>query len=300
LAAAIRDGRPIELPLVAAYGTNRAESAAANPSAKRSTSRREGYQRALTAGADASSFTDWLRQRTGIGLQTGRPSSDVEAVTTALRRALPDYDGVRYDFTADELMATAMDGSESRFSELSSGQRALLGLFCDIAYRCAVLNPHLGPLACLETRGVVLIDEIDLHLHPEWQRDVVGSLLTAFPGLQIIATTHSPFVLQSLPTHAVIDLSDDDVLETPRGEDYRKQSIEDIAEGTMGVRNPQWSRARQRLAAAAERYYTLMTERNGTAENDPVIAEAKRELDEASIPFSEDTAFAIYRAMRNS
>ena len=299
LSAALREGDWVTLPLVAAYGTNRAELTAATTSKKRSASRRDGYQRALTAGADATAFTDWLRQRTGIELQTGRDAPDMQAVTTALRRALPNYDSVRYDFTAEELMARSRDGSESTFSELSSGQRALLGLFCDVAYRCAVLNPHMGAEACLQTPGVLLIDEIDLHLHPEWQRDVIGSLQTAFPQLQIIATTHSPFVVQSLPAHAVIDLSDDDEIETPRGENFRKQSIEDIAEGTMGVRNPQWSRARQRLAVAAERYYSLIADSNGTAADDPAVAEAKRDLDEASIPFSDDTAFAIYRAMKD-
>ena len=298
LAAQLRQGEPVVLPLVAAYGTDRAETTTASPSAKRSASRRDGYQRALLAGSDASAFADWLRQRTGAALQTGRPASDMDAVTDALRHALPKYDGVRYDFTEGELLATRKDGSESTFSELSSGQRALLGTFCDIAYRCVVLNPHLGAAACTETSGVLLIDEIDLHLHPEWQRDVVGSLLTSFPRLHIIATTHSPFVVQSLPAHAVIDLSDEDANELPHGENYRKYSIEDIAEETMGVRNPQWSRARQRLAAAAERYYTLIADRNGAAADESVIADAKRELDEASIPFSADTAFAIYRSMR--
>ncbi len=83
-----------------------------------------------------------------------------------------------------------------------------------------------------------------------------------------------------------------------RGENYRKYSIEDIAEGTVGVPNPQWSRARQRLAAAAERYYTRIAAQNGAAANDAAIADAKRELDEASIPFSANTASAIYRSMR--
>ena len=67
---------------------------------------------------------------------------------------------------------------------------------------------------------LALIDEIDLHLHPRWQRTVVDDLRRAFPQVQFIATTHSPFILQSLPAHAVIDLSDA-MAQTPTGQIQR-------------------------------------------------------------------------------
>ena len=68
----------------------------------------------------------------------------------------------------------------------------------DIAYRCIKLNPHLGAKAALETQGVVLIDEVDMHLHPSWQQTVLGQLRQAFPRVQFIVTTHSPQVLSTV------------------------------------------------------------------------------------------------------
>jgi len=70
----------------------------------------------------------------------------------------------------------------------------MLGMVADIAYRSAVLNPQLGSEAAQKTPGIVLIDEIDLHLHPKWQRRVVEDLRATFPALQFVATTHSPFI----------------------------------------------------------------------------------------------------------
>lgn len=81
---------------------------------------------------------------------------------------------------------------------LSDGIRSVLAMVGDIAYRCIKLNPHLGAKAALETQGVVLIDEVDMHLHPSWQQTVLGQLRQAFPLVQFIVTTHSPQVLSTV------------------------------------------------------------------------------------------------------
>ncbi|MGH9765374.1 MAG: AAA family ATPase, partial [Blastocatellia bacterium] len=84
------------------------------------------------------------------------------------------------------------------FNNLSDGQRSMLALVGDIAQKAVTLNPHLGPNALEETPGAVLIDELDLHLHPKWQRRIVEDLRRTFPKIQFVATTHSPFLIQSL------------------------------------------------------------------------------------------------------
>jgi predicted ATP-binding protein involved in virulence len=81
---------------------------------------------------------------------------------------------------------------------LSDGIRNMIGMVADIAFRATKLNPQFGFLAAKETPGVVLIDEVDMHLHPEWQQVVLQSLTTAFPALQFIVTTHSPQVLTTV------------------------------------------------------------------------------------------------------
>jgi predicted ATP-binding protein involved in virulence len=86
---------------------------------------------------------------------------------------------------------------------MSDGIRSMLSMVGDIAYRCVKLNPHLGSQAALESPGVVLIDEIDMHLHPRWQQSVLTQLKKAFPNIQFIVTTHSPQVLTTVPPEAI-------------------------------------------------------------------------------------------------
>lgn len=73
----------------------------------------------------------------------------------------------------------------------------------DIAYRMARLNPDLGENVALQTPGVVLIDEVDMHLHPSWQQTVINDLTGAFPLVQFIVTTHSPQLLTSVPPESI-------------------------------------------------------------------------------------------------
>ena len=101
---------------------------------------------------------------------------------------------------------------------LSDGVRTMLALVADVARRCASLNPNLKDLASTQTPGVLLIDEVDMHLHPRWQQQVLGLLRDAFPGLQIIVTTHSPHVLSTVEKSSirVLHIEDDEVtIETP-------------------------------------------------------------------------------------
>ena len=306
LVADVHAGRPRTIPLVAAYGTDRAQRTSKKPDG-RQPSRTDGYASALTFSASAGAFTAWLRQRTGQGLEAGTQPPDLSAVLGALRHAVPDWNGLRYDFTEDALLATRMRAGEEvdrlPFRLLSDGQRALLGLMCDMAYRCAVLNPHLGEDAVRETPGVVLIDELDLHLHPRWQKTVVDDLREAFPRVQFVATTHSPFIIQGLPPRAVLDLSRPEVavpggpVNEPEPIDFRRQSIEDIAETAMRVPNPYWSAKREEWWRAATRYYELLEQHGGVSAGSPEIEDAKRRLDEASIPFADDTGFAAMQAL---
>ena len=83
-------------------------------------------------------------------------------------------------------------------SQLSDGIRNTVALVADLAYRAVQLNPHLAERAALETDGIVLIDEVDMHLHPSWQQTILASLREAFPKLQFIVTTHSPQVLSTV------------------------------------------------------------------------------------------------------
>ena len=188
------------------------------------------------------------------------------------------------------------------FNNLSDGYCNTLAMVADIAHRAARLNPQLMDQAATETPGIVLIDEVDLHLHPKWQRTVLNDLRKTFPKIQFIASTHSPFIIQSLKPGEVIDLNSklptDTEAETaspaPR-EPFSDQSIEDIVEGVMGVKMPSRSQRLQQMSEAAKKYYNLLQQAGNASEEEK--EKLKQELDELSAPFSENVAYHAFLEM---
>ncbi|HAR75422.1 MAG TPA: ATP-binding protein [Psychrobacter sp.] len=116
-------------------------------------------------------------------------------------------------------MIVEKDGEELDVNQLSQGEKSLLALVGDIARRLATLNPSLdNPL---EGEGVVMIDEVDLHLHPKWQHDLIDKLVKTFPNVQFILTTHSPHVISDRNDILLYSLDDNELTEMPNvyGED---------------------------------------------------------------------------------
>ncbi len=93
-------------------------------------------------------------------------------------------------------------GVELDISQLSDGERGILALVIDLARRLSIANPSLDDP--LQAQAVVLIDELDLHLHPQWQRSIVSKLTTTFPNCQFIATTHSPLIIGEVAPDNII------------------------------------------------------------------------------------------------
>lgn len=143
-------------------------------------------------------FADWMRAQ--IELASERPASRhlVEGISTALERFLPGYSNLRPSDESASKVEIDIKGTTLDVRLLSDGERSVLALILDISKRLAQANPRLDdPLASGE--AVILIDEIDLHLHPQWQRKIVGNLERTFPSCQFIATTHSPQVIGEVP-----------------------------------------------------------------------------------------------------
>jgi predicted ATP-binding protein involved in virulence len=115
-------------------------------------------------------------------------------------------DGVRelyFDFDYGEVIVKG-DSFWQPFSNLSDGLGCMLATVGDIAMKAAMLNPHLGADVLKETPGVALIDELDLHLHPKWQRHVIEDLRRTFPKIQFFATTHSPQIVGETQPESLI------------------------------------------------------------------------------------------------
>jgi len=148
---------------------------------------------------------DWIAQETFIELQDGRPILELHAVAAAVHACVKGSSGFRYSVKRGAL-EIRIDGATMPLERLSDGQRTLVLLVADIARRAAQLNPHLGENAARDSEGVVLLDEVELHLHPAWQREVLPSLRRAFPKVQFIVTTHSPQVVASVEAGQVLIL----------------------------------------------------------------------------------------------
>jgi predicted ATP-binding protein involved in virulence len=133
----------------------------------------------------------------------------------AIVDCVEDAEDVYYDERYQELIVVMKQMGHQMFSNLSDGQRVMLTLIGDLARRAITLNPHLEKDVLKHTPGVVSIDELDLHLHPRWQRRVIHDLKRTFPSIQFIATSHSPqLVGEALPRE--IRVLEDGIATTPK------------------------------------------------------------------------------------
>jgi len=131
-------------------------------------------------------------------------------------------------------MTLEKHGNEFRIDQLSDGEKCLLAMVGDMARRLAIANPGLGnPLGA---EGVILIDEIDLHLHPAWQRKIIPRLIETFPNCQFIASTHSPLVISHLePKNVFLFTVTKDNIEWSQPETTYGQECSRILEDVMDV-----------------------------------------------------------------
>jgi predicted ATP-binding protein involved in virulence len=278
-----------QLPILAYYGTQRLWPPDLEPDAERREvgNRLDGYRDCLEAASNHGHMLDWMHKYTLVELQEGKPVVQLRAIERAVVSCVEGAERFHYDVKHAELVLTMRDGQRLPFRMLSDGYRNVVAMVADIAWRASVLNPQIGERAPALAEGVVLIDEIDLHLHPNWQRRVLADLRRAFPRLQFVTTTHSPFIIQSLEHGQLVNL-DPDAEDVP----YANESPEDIAEHVMGVDVPQRSERRRREAEAAERYYTLLDQLPDVDEAE--LARLKAELDELTAPYAENQAFVAF------
>lgn len=204
---AVREGKEIILPLICSYGAERLwyESMHYKPKKKedptpRRPSRFDGYRDCTAFNIQETALITWMQAEFLASRQRGTPTLAWRAVKDAILSCVEYTIDVFFDDRLNEFIVRMEDLGDQLFSNLSDGQRIMLTLIGDLVRRIVMLNPHLGDRALLETPGVVLIDELDLHLHPKWQRRVIHDLKKTFPCLQFVATTHSPqLVGEALP-----------------------------------------------------------------------------------------------------
>ena len=169
-------------------------------------SRFDGYYACLDPRSIKQKFMSWFKTFEDSALKFNKDKSLYHAYTETLKIIIKEWHDVKFHWGLDDMVGKLSDGTWLPLSNLSDGYRSIIRLVSDIAYRAIKLNPHLGVNAVQETEGIVLIDELDMHLHPLWQQRIVADLKLAFPKIQFIVTTHSPFIVQSLKSYEIINL----------------------------------------------------------------------------------------------
>jgi len=138
-------------------------------------------------------FAAWLRVQEALRAENAPTGRRLAVFANAVERFLPGYGNLRGSGGVPKLLIDRA-GTTLEVRQLSEGERGALALVLDLTRRLAQANPGFADPAA-EAEAVVLIDEIDLHLHPTWQRQIARNLVETFPQCQFIATTHSPQVV---------------------------------------------------------------------------------------------------------
>jgi hypothetical protein len=154
-----------------------------------------------------SEFADWMRAQEALGKENPRSKKHLGSLRRAALSFLPECRNLRPEGTIKPQLIVDKGRLTLNVRQLSDGERGSLSLVLDIARRLSQANPDL-PDPVKQGEGIVLIDELDLHLHPKWQRTIVERLTRTFPRCQFIVTTHSPQIVAAVEPEQVLLISD--------------------------------------------------------------------------------------------
>lgn len=267
---AISEGRTdIYLPMVAYYGTGRLWDyhRQKRTDVFKVSSRTNGYIDCLDGTANVKLMMDWFQimtinkyQRQEENLES---NPELDTVYLAMEKCLTNLSGysdvkIRYNMGTQELEVYYSEQDKQRMriplNQLSDGYKGMISLVADIAYRMATLNPQLGTEVLSKGDGVVLIDEVDLHLHPAWQQKVIDNLMNIFPKVQFIVSTHAPAIISSVKTDKLRILSNKEVCMTAN-QVYGKD-VNSVMKEIMGVNDRP-----DQFVELFEKFYRLLSEK---------------------------------------
>lgn len=236
----LSDNEPCELPIAAYYGTGRGQIKAPERKRdfKKTFTRWDAYSGALDASANFKQFIEWfdLMEDEERREKENRRDWDYKSKSLeTVRRALSSFVGDKFSNPRMQLhplrfvMDEALEGGKTRqirIEQMSDGYKIVTAMVADIASRMAEANPYMEDP--LQSGGIVLIDEIDLHLHPKWQRTIVDKLTTTFPNIQFIVSTHSPILLSGALEKAQIMILTVDSITDAHALDYINYDISQL------------------------------------------------------------------------
>ena len=156
-------------------------------------------------------FLMWYRAQESISINTKNKRSNIlNSLLKAIQLFLPEFTGINVvEYNSKTSLQIQKRNQIINSHQLSDGERGLLALVLDITRRLSIANPSVDdPIK--DGIALVMIDEIELHLHPDWQRSVISRLMKVFPNCQFIVTTHSPQVLGQVEPKNIRLLSKDE------------------------------------------------------------------------------------------
>lgn len=298
---AVQAGENIDLPLISYYGADRIRNVHVKQSklrepasnvSERHRSRFEPYRNSVNPRRSVAAVVETIaRQFWRSSLQGRRDMGAIAVVLEALARNAQGVQEIRFEWEIGEFSFRFANDQRLPFRKLSDGQRCLLALVGDIAQQAATLNPHLGKRVLAETRGVVLIDELELHLHPTWQRRVIENLRTTFPRIQFFCTTNSPFLIQSLRSGDELVMLDGQ----PTAQ-LANLSVDEIARGIQGVPDTSVSERYADMRRIAKHYLETLEEAAMSPEEK--LADYKQRLADDIAPYADNPAFQAFLEMK--
>jgi predicted ATP-binding protein involved in virulence len=204
----IRKGEKVILPIVAYYSAKRSWSKANlnQVETDKPGARSKGYFNWFNPPANTTKLWNWMRWMEGIARQEGEPFDIFTEFKKAIVESLPEIEEAIYERQDNQLLLK-IENEKINFWSLDEQKRNFLGMVADIAYRCVVLNPQLGKQAIEQTPGVVLIDNLELHLDPELEKTIMNKLRHIFPMIQFIGTTQSSLITEGLDPQQIVNLS---------------------------------------------------------------------------------------------
>lgn len=207
------------LPLIATFSPKKTALALAsraqapNLDGQRLLSRLSVYGDALVSADSWQVFSAWFEAmsyeaqgESATSLESPhRPKQMLACIRKTVDQALAPsgWKSPAWDFVLRTIVASHDDAGRLPIELLSDGIQSVFSLVADLAHRAARLNPQFGEDAAIKTPGIVLIDEVDTHLHPKWQQRIVPILRATFPQIQFILTTHSDRVLTTVPAASI-------------------------------------------------------------------------------------------------
>lgn len=263
-----------------------------------------GYRMSVDKRCNPDDLLRWMAVEYMNEQDDEEQSASLRMVYKTIESFIPEVKTARYVNRFRTLMLNFHDGRRQRFSELSDGYRNVVAIVADLAIKATMLNPQLGERALELTPGVVLIDELDLHLHPRWQRRIISDLRRTFPLVQFICTTHSPFLIQTLQDGAELIVLDSEEAQgggivnvsQAVADKLDNLGIESIAQGIMGV-DAQASPRYMEMLEAAKGYLAELDEASRAPEER--LEEYRRLLSQRLAPFADNPAFqAVLEAER--